>query len=50
MYPIFLKNKELESQLESKVESQNLSEKQYWQLTEKLKGKKEACIYLEQKV
>ncbi|XP_038982528.1 kinesin-like protein KIN-14E isoform X2 [Phoenix dactylifera] len=44
------KNKELESQLESKAVSQNLSEKQYWQLSEKLKGKEDACITLQQKV
>ena len=50
LYPIFFKNKELEGQLDSKMELQSLSEKQYGQLSEKLKVKEEACISLQQKV
>ncbi|XP_020083974.1 kinesin-like protein KIN-14E isoform X2 [Ananas comosus] len=44
------KNKELENQLQSKMEFQSFSEKQQCQLSEKLKGKEEMCITLEKKV
>ncbi|XP_072988679.1 kinesin-like protein KIN-14E [Typha latifolia] len=44
------KHKEIESQLESRMEIQNLSERQQWQLAEKLKWKEEMCTTLQQKV
>ncbi|XP_058081132.1 kinesin-like protein KIN-14E isoform X2 [Magnolia sinica] len=45
------KVKELEGQIQSKTESlQTQSERQLWQLSEKLKGREEMCMALEQKV
>ncbi|XXG49107.1 hypothetical protein AAC387_Pa02g3376 [Persea americana] len=44
------KVKELEGQLELKMELQNQSERQLLQLSEKLKGREEMCMHLQQKV
>ena len=44
------KIKELEGQIELKTATQNQSEKQISQLSEKLKGKEETCSGLQHKV
>lgn len=48
--PTVLKNKDLEGQVESKAQLHTATERQQWQLADKLKGKEEACNALQQKV